>query len=478
MANVVAQVIDSHILMAPPAHRLPSLYLLDSICKNIGAPYTDLWASRIVPIFMESYRVVDQPTKVRMEELLATWRDAGRGGRPLFGDVAQRTIEQSLFGSQAKPLPAAAPNKSQTLANIERLLALGAQDSVNNQSPEVADRLDALRELKDHVQDTELSAEQLADVNKQIDAMTPKEPEPAAPEPAAAVAPPSDLIANLMRAGLLPAASSAPAPAPAPAPVPAKPQQDQAYSDFIMSLDTRLTTMDLSRQPPELELVILEHLPLGCRQCANHYPSDEAGKSALDRHLDWHFAQNRRSKASITRGLSRTWLGSISQWVRDGFDDAAEKAAHSDKNGGDGQQEHQLMEKHTKMTVVVPMDSAVASKPCPICKEKFQSEWSEDEEEWIWRNAVEIDGTYYHASCHYSAKSMSETVTRRTTPPLARDTPQSEQQQQQQSSASAQAAATEQEDALAQHLKRKAENAAETLPGEPPLKRLVGDDPQ
>lgn len=340
---------------------------------------------------MESYRIVDSPTKVRMEELLATWRDAGRGGRPLFGDVAQRTIEQSLFGSQAKPLAPAAPSQSQTLANIERLIALGAQDSVTNQSPEVTDRLDALRELKDHVQATELSPEQLVDVSKQIDAMTPKEPTPEpVPAPAGtapapdAVAPPTDLIANLMRAGLLPAV----------APAPAKPQQDKAYSDFIMSLDTRLSTLDLSRQPPELELVLQEHLPLACRQCANRYPTGDAGKSALDHHLDWHFAQNRRSKASVSRGISRTWLGSIGQWVRDGFDDAAEKAAQADKKAaGAPQQEHALMEKHAKMTVVVPMDSAIAAQPCPICKEKFESEWSEDEEEWIWRNAVDIDGT-------------------------------------------------------------------------------------
>ena len=68
------------------------MYLLDSICKNIGAPYTDLWAPRIPTLFLESYRVVDQPTKRRMEDLLATWRSSGPGGHPLFGDGAQWAI--------------------------------------------------------------------------------------------------------------------------------------------------------------------------------------------------------------------------------------------------------------------------------------------------------------------------------------------------------------------------------------------------
>ena len=41
---------------------------------------------------MESYRVVDQPTRRRMEELLATWREAGPGGRPMLGDASQQAL--------------------------------------------------------------------------------------------------------------------------------------------------------------------------------------------------------------------------------------------------------------------------------------------------------------------------------------------------------------------------------------------------
>lgn len=28
--------------------------------------------------------------------------------------------------------------------------------------------------------------------------------------------------------------------------------------------------------------------------------------------------------------------------------------------------------------------------PCPVCKEVLKSEFQEDEEEWIWRNAVRV----------------------------------------------------------------------------------------
>jgi hypothetical protein len=33
------------VLQSAPAHKLPALYLLDSIVKNIGLPYTALFAS-------------------------------------------------------------------------------------------------------------------------------------------------------------------------------------------------------------------------------------------------------------------------------------------------------------------------------------------------------------------------------------------------------------------------------------------------
>lgn len=42
---------------------------------------------------------------------------------------------------------------------------------------------------------------------------------------------------------------------------------------------------------------------------------------------------------------------------------------------------------------------ALADQPCPICKEKFNSEWDEEKEDWVWRNAIRVGGKIYHASC-------------------------------------------------------------------------------
>lgn len=43
--------------------------------------------------------------------------------------------------------------------------------------------------------------------------------------------------------------------------------------------------------------------------------------------------------------------------------------------------------------VPAPSDPAKATIPCPICKEQFKPEWSEDEEEWVFMNAINVNGT-------------------------------------------------------------------------------------
>lgn len=41
--------------------------------------------------------------------------------------------------------------------------------------------------------------------------------------------------------------------------------------------------------------------------------------------------------------------------------------------------------------VVVPPGDEAKSISCPICKETMKSEFLEDDEEWVWRNAVRKD---------------------------------------------------------------------------------------
>lgn len=43
------------------------------------------------------------------------------------------------------------------------------------------------------------------------------------------------------------------------------------------------------------------------------------------------------------------------------------------------------------MHVVVPPGDEAKPISCPVCKELFKSEFLEDDEEWVWKNAVKKD---------------------------------------------------------------------------------------
>lgn len=84
------------------------------------------------------------------------------------------------------------------------------------------------------------------------------------------------------------------------------------------------------------------------------------------------------------------------------------------------------------MFVVVPPGDEAKPISCPICKETLKSEFMEDDEEWVWRNAVKRDDRVrsmsmlrwgrradlgirqiFHATCHAEAsKSKSSLASR------------------------------------------------------------------
>lgn len=72
----------------------------------------------------------------------------------------------------------------------------------------------------------------------------------------------------------------------------------------------------------------------------------------------------------------------------------------------------------TTNTSIRAPTGALADQPCPICKEKFQSEWDEEKEDWVWKNAIKVGERIYHASCfgETKAKTASNSASRSGTP--------------------------------------------------------------
>lgn len=105
-AAEITQAVEKRISKAIPSHKLYALYLLDSICKNIGSPYTSLFSSNIYRTFTETYSLVDDPTRVKLIKLFKTWKVANPiTGHTLFEGSQINKIEKFLIKATASNTP-------------------------------------------------------------------------------------------------------------------------------------------------------------------------------------------------------------------------------------------------------------------------------------------------------------------------------------------------------------------------------------
>jgi pre-mRNA cleavage complex 2 protein Pcf11 len=68
------------------------------ISKNIYNPYARHFSPFVAPLFLETYGLVDEITRGKLEELVQTWRQGSPTKQELFGVVAQVAIERGIWG--------------------------------------------------------------------------------------------------------------------------------------------------------------------------------------------------------------------------------------------------------------------------------------------------------------------------------------------------------------------------------------------
>ncbi|KAI1325897.1 hypothetical protein F5Y16DRAFT_252594 [Xylariaceae sp. FL0255] len=93
-----------HIKTAAPHKKLPPLYVLDSIVKNVGTPYTLFFSKKLYQTYMDSYSMVDMTTRRKLEEMLKTWKEPVPGSidtRPVFPPDVVQPIENALMRVRA-----------------------------------------------------------------------------------------------------------------------------------------------------------------------------------------------------------------------------------------------------------------------------------------------------------------------------------------------------------------------------------------
>ena len=94
-------------IQTAPLRKLPALYVLDSIVKNVGTPYTVYLGRGLYTTFMEAYTQVDGVTRRSMEGMLKTWKEPVPGSmdpRPVFPPETVRPLENALLKAKTAVL--------------------------------------------------------------------------------------------------------------------------------------------------------------------------------------------------------------------------------------------------------------------------------------------------------------------------------------------------------------------------------------
>jgi pre-mRNA cleavage complex 2 protein Pcf11 len=102
----------ANLLQTRPEWKLPALYVLDSIVKNVGTPYTVYLGRNLYRTFMGAYTVMPEQTRKAMEALLKTWKEPvpeSMDARPVFPVETTREIESTLMEAKAKLAKIQAP---------------------------------------------------------------------------------------------------------------------------------------------------------------------------------------------------------------------------------------------------------------------------------------------------------------------------------------------------------------------------------
>ena len=104
---------------------------------------------------------------------------------------------------------------------------------------------------------------------------------------------------------------------------------------------------------------------------------------------------------SIHRGQSRSWYVDELEWIksRDDPEASTDTSSSLDPNAASAVSKAKAVDPKTRY-IPVPSDQQLASLPCPICQEKFDTVWNDEAQDFVWMDAVKVGGRVYHASCH------------------------------------------------------------------------------
>ncbi|KAH8105907.1 hypothetical protein BXZ70DRAFT_917301 [Cristinia sonorae] len=189
-------------------------------------------------------------------------------------------------------------------------------------------------------------------------------------------------------------------------------ETDKQYRKAILSAQVKLNSADIIRQRTVLPQFLYDQLPGQCKHCGIRFSDSSIGKQKMQDHMDMHFRQNRKAGQATGRGHSRGWFISVEDWTNDSEVDIKGKGragAPRSMKAAAAADAAKVDAELRALYVVVPPGDEAKRLSCPICNERLEPEFMEDDEEWVWKNAVNKDDKIFHATCHAEA-ALSKTA--------------------------------------------------------------------
>lgn len=439
----ICRFLERKVDQARPDYKLPIMYVIDSIAKNVGGRYVPEFSVGIVSLFLSTYRT--SPAKAKLSHLLDTWQR-----EKTFSPHIVHAMRDGIRKIEAEADAAAAarrraPRHDQYYGNgrvvshdaplhYDRGVSAGFKRQrtdlhggyVEHGSYAAPPREYTEPYYSGHSAPPPPAMDYSYPARAPVDSY--RDPVPA-PYHRSDVHPPRSLLPPP------PARSGALLPLPAPA-RPVVPAYDRSHvgsgggagpgdaGDPAMYPRTRVVGRRRARsrspspgrtgQPPDVARrgssgastvfvmdklkgaadAIVKQLYNDGPRCTNCGLRFEKANELQD-HLSWHFKQNhQKTKNAVS---VRWWYGNADEWVAgdQGSRPTGESFVFEEADAASKE------EAPTPDVQVVIVDDDVGN--CPVCGEEFEKKYDDDMGEFVFLNAVRSDGAVIHATCQASA---------------------------------------------------------------------------
>uniref|UniRef100_A0A182PRR4 Pre-mRNA cleavage complex 2 protein Pcf11 n=1 Tax=Anopheles epiroticus TaxID=199890 RepID=A0A182PRR4_9DIPT len=168
-AQIIVHAVEKHLAKVAPDVKLPILYLVDSIVKNVGKQYQMLFSQVIVNMFCGVFQTVNEKIREKMFSLRQTWNDVFQQSKLYTLDVKINSIDPGW------PITAQLKSKAPTAIHVNPMFlkANGPEPTIAMQQ-QLRDKQRELLELQARKLELELltTKKRIMEQEKQLSIQT------------------------------------------------------------------------------------------------------------------------------------------------------------------------------------------------------------------------------------------------------------------------------------------------------------------